>query len=121
MADAVSGGDDIADVIEDVLQDAEDLVTEVTWDAANAQRDRMRAAAAAHPRWAPMADAIDMWADPKGNITFGVRDEEYRQQAFEAEYGTAEHAPAPLVRMGLQSAVVDMGWSMREAFQSQGY
>jgi hypothetical protein len=68
-----------------------------------------------------MASAIDMWADPKGNIQFGVRDEALRQQAFEAEYGTKDHPPAPLIRMGLQSAVVDMGWSMREAFQRHGY
>ena len=117
----VSGGDSICDVIEDVLLDAEDLVEEVSWGAANAQRDRMQRMASEHPRWASMASAIDMWADPTGNYQFGVRDEALQQQAFDAEYGTKDHPPVPLIRMGLRSAVVDMGWSMREAFERSGY
>ena len=112
----VSGGDSICDVIEDVLQDAEDLVEEVSWDAANAQRDRMRQMAAAHPRWASMAPHIDMWANDEGNVTYGVRAKALQHQAFEAEYGDASHAPAPILRMGLLSDAVDMGFDLQDVF-----
>jgi hypothetical protein len=119
---AVRGGDDICDVLEDVLADAADLVEEVAWDAATSHLDQMRERAAADPRWVDLAGALDMWADPKGNIAFGVRnDHPLAHEAFAAEYGDPHNAPAPLVRMGLRSSVVDMGWSMQEAFQRFGY
>ena len=108
FARAVTGGDDIVDVIEDVLQDAADLVEEATWDAAIAQRDRMRQVASEHPRWASMAPHIDMWANDEGNVTYGVRAKALQHQAYEAEYGDATHPPDSIIRMGLHSAVTDM-------------
>jgi len=120
-ARAVTGGDDIVDHIESVLQDAAELVEEATWDAAIAQRDRMQRLAAEHPRWASMADSMDMWASPEGNISYGVRDPALQRRAFEAEYGDPNNAPAPLIRMGLTSAVVDMGINLQDTFQMGGY
>jgi hypothetical protein len=121
-ADAVTGGDAICDVIEDILDDADALVEEVSWDAAQQHLAQLRESAAAHPRWQGVASEISMWANEKGNIAFGVRSDSPRaDEASAAEYGDATHAPAPLIRMGMLNGVTDMGWSMREAFQQAGF
>jgi hypothetical protein len=121
--EVVSGGDDICDYIEFVVDEAETLVEETTQEAAQGHLEDLQSAAAAHPRWQNIAGDISMWGDQDtGNITFGVHPSSPRaNEARLAEYGDEHNAPAPLVRMGLMSNVVDMGWSMQEAFQRAGF
>jgi len=119
---AVTGGDAICDAIEDILDDAEALVEEVSWEAAQQHLGRLRESAAAHPRWQHLAGEISMWGDERGNIAYGVRpDSPLAHEAQLAEYGDQRNAPAPLIRMGMVNGVTDMGWSMREAFQQAGF
>jgi len=119
---ALSGGDDICDVIEDVLEDAAELVEEVTWEQALDHLEMLRQQAQQDPRWASFAHEMGMWANDQGNISFGVRpDSPHAEDAFAAEYGDAEHPPSPLIRMGMTGALAGMRHNMEEAFRSYGY
>jgi hypothetical protein len=121
-AQAVAGGDAICDAIEAYLDGTEDLVGDVAWEASQQHLEDLRARAAAHPRWASLAPEISVWANDEGNPTFGVHPSHPRAaEAMTAEYGDDEHGPVPLMRMGLLNGVTDMGWSMTEAFQAEGY
>lgn len=121
-AQAVAGGDAICDVIEDLLDEAQLLVEETSWEASQSHLADLQARAAVHPRWTALAGDLSMWADEQGNTAFGVHPTNPRApEAMLAEYGDENNAPAPLLRMGLLNGVADMGWSMREAFQQAGF
>lgn len=49
------------------------------------------------PRWAPLADEIDVW-DEHDRTWIGVRGANFQSQAFEAEYGSGTMAPSGLMR-----------------------
>lgn len=122
MAQAVTGGDDICDYIDFVVDEAESLVEDVTWEAAQAHLEDLRTTAQSHPRWQGLAGDISMWANKSGDIAFGVHPSSPRaNEARMAEYGDEHNAPAPLVRMGLVNGVTDMGISMQEAFARAGF
>jgi hypothetical protein len=121
-AQAVAGGDAICNAIEDYLDTADELVGDVAWEATQQHLEDLRSQAARHPRWAPLAPHLSVWANEDGHPTFGVHPSHPRApEAAAVEYGDGENAPAPLMRMGLIRASRDVGWAMTQAFQAEGY
>ena len=118
----VTGGDDICEALLTVVEGAEALVSEQATAQTDAMHTSLRQHAQVSDRWAEMAPDIDQWTNEDGNPTFGVSDESTRvEQAMRAEYGDQQHAPVPLIRMGLVNGVTQMGWSMEQAFRERGF
>jgi hypothetical protein len=59
--------------------------------------ERVVAKARMDPQWSSLADNIEVWS-ADGRLIVGVRDEEFRSQAFAIEYGDEVRPPTPLFR-----------------------
>lgn len=59
--------------------------------------DSVQMVARSNPRWAGLADNIDVW-DEGGRLVLGVNSSEFVSEAFAAEYGADEYPPNPLIR-----------------------
>lgn len=59
--------------------------------------ERVRDKARMDPQWSSLADHIEVWSED-GKLVVGVRDEEFRSQAFALEYGDEVRPPTPLFR-----------------------
>jgi|SRR6185295_4092226 len=59
--------------------------------------ERVVSKARMDPEWSSLADAIEVWSQD-GKLVVGVRDEEFRSQAFAIEYGDEVRPPTPLFR-----------------------
>jgi hypothetical protein len=59
--------------------------------------DRVQEKARQQPGWSSLADAIEVWSQD-GMLVVGVRDEEFKSQAFALEYGDEVRPPTPLFR-----------------------
>lgn len=59
--------------------------------------ERVVAKARMQPEWTSLADNIEVWSQD-GRLVVGVRDEEFRSQAFALEYGDEVRPPTPLFR-----------------------
>lgn len=59
-------------------------------------QEDLQALAREHPRWHQLADHIQVW-DQEGRLVIGVSSE-VQSEAMTAEYGDAEHPPAPILR-----------------------
>jgi hypothetical protein len=49
------------------------------------------------PGWTSLADHIEVWSED-GQLVVGVRDREFRSEAFALEYGDEVRPPTPLFR-----------------------
>jgi hypothetical protein len=59
--------------------------------------EAVQAKARQDPQWSSLADKIEVWSQD-GQFVVGVRDEEFRSQAFGIEYGDEVRPPSPLFR-----------------------
>lgn len=59
--------------------------------------DRVTSKARQDPEWTSLADHIEVWSQD-GVLVVGVREEEFRSQAFALEYGDEVRPPNPLFR-----------------------
>jgi hypothetical protein len=59
--------------------------------------DRVVSKARMDPEWTSLADHIEVWSQD-GQLVVGVRDNEFRSQAFALEYGDEVRPPTPLFR-----------------------
>jgi hypothetical protein len=59
--------------------------------------ERVRDKARMDPQWSSLADHIEVWSQD-GQLVVGVREEEFRSQAFAIEYGDEVRPPTPLFR-----------------------
>lgn len=59
--------------------------------------DRVVSKARMDPQWSSLADAIEVWSQD-GKLVVGVRDNDFRSQAFALEYGDEVRPPTPLFR-----------------------
>jgi hypothetical protein len=59
--------------------------------------ERVIAKARLDPQWSSLADNIEVWSQD-GRLVVGVRNQEFRSQAFALEYGDEVRPPTPLFR-----------------------
>jgi len=59
--------------------------------------DRVTSKARMDPEWSSLADSIEVWSQD-GRLVVGVRDNEFRSEAFALEYGDEVRPPNPLFR-----------------------
>jgi hypothetical protein len=118
----VRGGDALVDALEDVIDQAESVVSEEAQAVIEAQHGRLQSQASQDPQWASMAGDIQYWSDEEGNLAYGVPPTSPRhEEAMRTEYGDERTAPTPLIRMGVVNGVTQMGWSLRQAFYERGF
>lgn len=116
------GGGDICDVLLRVMASAEGVVAQQSAAHIEGLHSRIRSRAQRHDRWQGLAGDIQYWGNEQGNVSIGVPpDSERHDDAMRAEYGDETSPPTGLLRMGMLSGVVDMGWSMQDAFRRSGY
>lgn len=79
-------------------------------------QERVRETARQDEDWTSIADNISLWSQD-GHLVIGVQDPVFASQAALLEYGDAEHAPNPMLRV-LTSASRDASESMRDEMES---
>ena len=75
----------------------QEAATAAASEASTFLHERVVAKARLDPQWAPLADNIEVWSKD-GQLIVGVRDREFRSQAFALEYGDEVRPPTPLFR-----------------------
>jgi hypothetical protein len=78
--------------------------------------ERVVAKARLNDDWAPIADNIEVWSQD-GRLVIGVKDNEFRSQAFALEYGDEVRPPSPLFRT-LNGELREAGDLMRDHMES---
>lgn len=84
--------------LEDRLMDVARAQQEAQGVFAHQLVSNIQAAAERSPRWIGVIENIDTW-DENDRRWIGVRGPEFVSQAFDAEYGTDEYPPSPLLRL----------------------
>jgi hypothetical protein len=118
----IRGGDEMVNLLLAEVAKVQSLVSSTAQEQSEEMTETVRSSAANDPRWAELAPDIDSWEDEDGNYAVGVPEHSPRHdQAMRLEYGDTTQAPVPLIRMGVLSNAVEMGWSMTQKFREAGY
>lgn len=86
------------DALDRFVDDLHDHVYSKAQIVSQSIHDDLVRKAQSRPEWAGMSDHMDIWTNPNGTVSFGIRTPDFVSEAFAAEYGDREQPPSPLFR-----------------------
>lgn len=109
MANVQHVGAEFFAALDTYVQAASSAAREASREALTTLQQHLLAAAEIHPAWKGVSDSIEMWNDEEGELLVGVRNPDVIDLALDAEFGTKERPPAPILR--------NKEWAERDAQQ----